>query len=78
VNENHYRYYQYYANSQVAVLVWVVLMLSADAIEHSKVLWFSFGALQLLLFFASHDALKKNDEKLCKILGTTNLGAKHD
>ncbi len=71
-NEDHYRYYQYYANSQVAVVTWVLLMFVAEKVEHSLALWAIVVALQVLLFLASRDALKKTDEKLIGILGTTD------
>ncbi len=59
VVENHYRYYQYYANTLVAIVAAFVVYLVVGKEKSSATIWLSTIATALTLFFGSRDALKK-------------------
>jgi len=61
VIENHYRYYQYYANTLTAILMAFAAYLVVTPKEKwpSLMIWLLFGFVVLALFFGSRDALKK-------------------
>ncbi len=66
INENHYRYYQYYANSAVAVLFWCVVY--AFFVPDASDNWIQAGIVAVtvlpVLVCAAWDAREKNTEKL--------------
>lgn len=71
---NHYRYYQYYANTLVAVAGAFVVYL-AD--QHGRVrwtLWVGVLSLVLVLFLGSRDALTKYFVRAEQILGRREHG----
>lgn len=61
--QNHYRYYQYYSNSMVSIIISFVVYLSYG--HHADSLWpyFVAGAIVVMLFFASRDCYKKYVER---------------
>jgi hypothetical protein len=66
-NENHYRYYQYYSNTLVAIVVGF-LVYQFRSTEWAPVLvWVIFGALTVVLFLASKDCLFKYHERASEI-----------
>lgn len=69
VIENHYRYYQYYANTLVAVICSAVAYAFSGAgrLSAGLVLLGSLG-LAIPLFFGSRDALKKYYDRANAIL----------
>lgn len=71
INENHYRYYQYYANSAVAVLFWCVVYVirvsqsAADRLVPIAVTLAVAGILER----AAWDSRKKNIQKVKELIG---------
>jgi hypothetical protein len=66
---NHYRYYQYYANTLIAVIGAFFVYLGSHNWCASWKLWVSFAVTALVLFFGSRDALKKYYARAEQILG---------
>jgi hypothetical protein len=66
VVENHYRYYQYYSNTFVA-LVSVVAVYCGVGKELSGRMWIGVITIGAALFLASRDTLKKYYERAIKI-----------
>ncbi len=67
INENHYRYYQYYANSAIALIVWAFGWFHHTYPPGSQIA--VVGAVEVILLLAARDALKKHVDKLTKLLG---------
>jgi len=73
VNENHYRYYQYYSNTLVAIVVGSLIYLATGRVNASWSIWavVILSTLTLLvasiLFVASADCLFKYHERASKI-----------
>src|ERR1700730_16476453 len=57
--ENHYRYYQYYSNTFVALVMAFPLYVVYARERPSCVVWIVFIVTLVVLAFASHDCLKK-------------------
>lgn len=71
INENHYRYYQYYSNSSIALIGWAVAQ-ALRGLPRTPLLVASvvaFLVVELILFLAARDALDKNISKLLSLLG---------
>lgn len=71
INENHYRYYQYYANSAVAVLFWCIVYVftvSQSAGNRLVAIAVALGVVGILER-AAWDARKKNVRKLGELMG---------
>jgi hypothetical protein len=70
VVENHYRYYQYYANTLVAILCSAVAVsLFSDESLGAKT-WVGVLGISLALFLGSRDALRKYNQRSEAVLGT--------
>ena len=68
VIENHYRYYQYYANTLVAVIgAFSGYVFAANQPVGWKI-WAGFTAIIAVLFFGSRDALTKYFDRAAQIL----------
>jgi hypothetical protein len=69
--ENHYRYYQFYANTLVSLFiglfVWVFHDLKAGVTENFWA-WLMLSAIVAILFFASQDCLVKYYTRAAAIL----------
>jgi hypothetical protein len=65
--ENHYRYYQYYANTFVALVGAFAIYVVAGK-EPSAAIWATAIGIAVALFFGSRDALKKYYSRASKIL----------
>lgn len=66
-NENHYRYYQYYSNTLVAIVVgfWIYVVKGKEGASCST--WIVVVILTLILLAASADCLFKYHERASKI-----------
>lgn len=69
IAEDHYRFYQYYANMFVAVAILYASLLAKKAIAEPLVMAAVFAAIQGFLFVGSRDALKKYYFRGSAILG---------
>jgi hypothetical protein len=67
VVENHYRYYQYYSNTFVAVVISFAAYLWAGKDTSSKTVIFGVILLCVVLLLASRDCLKKYHERAAEI-----------
>jgi hypothetical protein len=67
VNENHYRYYQYYSNTLVAIVVGGLIYLIQAKESPSPLVTLIVVALILILFAASADCLFKYHERASKV-----------
>ena len=65
---NHYRYYQSYSNSLIALAgAFAAYVYDKTAVKHEAVAWYVYAAFILLvivLFLASRDTLKKMYDKM--------------
>jgi len=68
VVENHYRYYQYYSNTLVAIIVAFIAYLRCGDKGPSCMEWTVVASLLIALFFASRDSMKKYHERGKQIL----------
>jgi hypothetical protein len=66
--ENHYRYYQYYANTLVSIISAFAIYLYLGKQKPSFSIWLITIAVVVALFLGSRDALKKYYERASKIL----------
>jgi hypothetical protein len=57
--ENHYRYYQYYSNTLVAIVAAFIFDIALGGFRPSIPMYLAGGATALVLFFASKDTLTK-------------------
>jgi hypothetical protein len=67
VVENHYRYYQCYSNTLVAILSALSIHLIFGEEKLSFAVCMISGAVVITLFFSSRDALKKYNERAISI-----------
>jgi hypothetical protein len=67
LNENHYRYYQYYSNSLVAIVLGSLVYLIRGHANASWSIWLIVVALILILLAASKDCLFKYHERASEI-----------
>ena len=68
VVENHYRYYQYYANTLAAILLSLAADLAFGKAPLAASAWFAIGGVSVALFLGAHDALKKYYERANAVL----------
>ncbi len=66
--ENHYRYYQYYANTLIALIGAFVIYLFLGKQKPSVTMWLITIGIVVALFFGSRDALKKYFDRASAIL----------
>jgi hypothetical protein len=57
--ENHYRFYQYYSNTLIAIVLALFFDVVFGELRPSLLVWVSVGVTVLVLFFASRDTLAK-------------------
>jgi len=69
VNENHYRYYQYYSNTLAAIVVGSLIYLARGKEMASHLTWVSVVVLILMLLAASADCLFKYHARASEITG---------
>jgi hypothetical protein len=67
--ENHYRYYQYYANSLVAVVTSFAVYTLRSPDSPSWRLWMLVLVVSIALFCGSRDALAKYYKRSVQVLG---------
>jgi hypothetical protein len=67
VVENHYRYYQYYSNTMIAVILAFATYLAYGKEKPSTQLWASVIVLIIVLLMASRDSLKKYHKRASEI-----------
>lgn len=67
--ENHYRYYQYYANTLVAIIGALIIYLIVGTEKPSLPVWVTAAAIMVALFLGFRDALKKYFDRAHAILG---------
>jgi hypothetical protein len=65
--ENHYRYYQYYSNTLIAVISAFAVYLVHGKEKPSWQLWVGVVVLIVILLLASRDSLKKYHERASAI-----------
>jgi hypothetical protein len=69
---NHYRYYQYYSNSLIALgTAFAVYVYQKIVLKHEAVQWYVYAViifLLIVLFSASYDTLKKMYDKMKPVL----------
>ena len=68
VVENHYRYYQYYSNTLIAILAAFILYLVFGKAKPSVTIWIVTISIVVALFFGSRDALNKYYTRANEIL----------
>ena len=69
LNDNHYRYYQYYANTLTAMIVGLIcLELYGSSKPMPKSIWFVGAGLILVLLIAARDALSKFNARAAQLL----------
>jgi hypothetical protein len=66
-NENHYRYYQYYSNTLVAIVVGFSIYQFRSTKWAPALIWVIFGVLIVVLLLASKDCLFKYHERASEI-----------
>jgi hypothetical protein len=66
-NENHYRYYQYYSNTLVGIVVGFSIYQFRSTKWAPALIWVIFGVLIVVLFLASKDCLFKYHERASEI-----------
>lgn len=78
--ENHYRYYQFYGNTLIAVCFAYPLSRAVGAIDasHAITLDFAILVLQCVFFAASRDALRKYYHRASHLLATRESEALSD
>ncbi len=74
VVENHYRYYQYYANSLMAIVGAVVMHLFFGDKPIPCGMWLLVAAALLVLFLGARNALAKYYERARSVLGVLKTG----
>lgn len=67
--EAHYRYYQYYANTLIGVIIGFPMYFFNTTERPSSWLWMAFALTLGFLFFGSRDALGKYYDRTQQILG---------
>jgi len=67
VVENHYRYYQYYSNTLIAVILSFGTYVSYGPERPSLTLWIGVPVIVIVLYFASRDALSKYHKRAAEI-----------
>jgi hypothetical protein len=67
--ENHYRYYQYYSNSFVAIVIGLIAYLLYSPQYPNYKVWIGVAFIAVCLIWAAKDALDKYNERGAKILG---------
>lgn len=75
--EHHYRYYQFYSNSLIAVLVLLSVNVRLRGLPSFE-LSFWIMALCVVLFFASRDCLGRYYSRLTQILPTSTFANEFD
>jgi hypothetical protein len=75
VVENHYRYFQYYSNTLVAVVGAFVAYLFWGASRATCGLWIGVLLLFAILLFASYDCLRKYNERAAEIVSDNSTVA---
>lgn len=70
VVENHYRYYQYYSNTLVGIIIAFLVYLVRGPACPSLSAWLSVVAILVALFLGSRDALGKYQSRAESVLGT--------
>lgn len=78
--ENHYRYYQFYANMLVAMFVLLLASFSTSGRGRSNPNLAECGllALSVVYWAGSRDTLRKYHTRATFLLGTTERKARHD
>ena len=71
--ENHYRYYQYYSHSLIAVVAAFVYHLVVEKSIQPLSLSVTIAAVSLVLLFASRNELKRFNERANRITHDPNL-----
>jgi hypothetical protein len=66
--ENHYRYYQYYSNTLVAVIFAFVIYLLEGPRTPSLISWIGIIFISVTLFLGARDSLKKYYERSNAVL----------
>jgi len=66
--EAHYRYYQYYSNTLIAIAFALFFDVVFGGLRPSPLIWVSVGLTVLVLFFASRDTLTKYYKRADAIL----------
>lgn len=66
--ENHYRYYQYYANTLVALVAGTLMFTLSGHFTRWRI-YVTLGFVVVVLFFGAKDALRKYYRRAEKILG---------
>lgn len=72
VVENHYRYYQYYSNTLVAIVLAFAIYVKWGREKLSISIYISALLIVVTLFLASRDSLKKYYDRAKQILGTVD------
>jgi len=67
--ENHYRYYQYYANTLISVLSAFIIYLMVGTQTPPIAVWIMVGIVLLALFLGARDSLRKYFSRAHAILG---------
>jgi len=78
VIENHYRYYQYYANTLVAIATAFVAYIFLGPAKVPLAVWLVTIAILVALFLGSRDALRKYYDRATVILANTSRGESDD
>ena len=67
VVENHYRYYQYYSNTLIAIILSFSLYIAYGPVRPSLVVSLVLLAITIVLLFASRDSLLKYHNRAAAI-----------
>ncbi len=70
--ESHYRFYQYYANTMVALIISFICYVAFSPDKPSVFLWIIFIVVTMTLFYGSRDALRKYYDRGTDILSNAN------
>jgi NhaP-type Na+/H+ or K+/H+ antiporter len=70
VVENHYRYYQYYANTFIAIVFAFLIYVFCSESKPSFLIWAVMILIMLALFCGSRDSLGKYYDRASKILSS--------
>lgn len=71
--ENHYRYYQYYSNAFISILVAAFLyVIASNTKSLSHGIWIALIIILFSLFLGALDSLTKYHKRASKILGVIN------
>lgn len=68
--ENHYRYYQYYSSSLLAVVASFIAYVAPANTKPTAGIALAVSGIVVILFLASRDALKKYYDRAAAVLGT--------